>query len=516
MSTITCQSCGMQYDGSGLQAGVQFQCTQCGEMVKVGGAKRAAPGGKRPTGRPRAAGAGRPGAGSRRPGGPPAGRKPTRGPGRGLPNTAGGAMAGGAAGGAQEGPPQFGPPKKSNTGLFVGLGVGGVVIVLIIVAVVMGSNTSTPQQTTAQKQEEQYKQAQEQQRQRDEEIRKRNEAAKATLAAGMDFGKAIESSLRNSDASTLEGMFNWQLYAAYNKHLVDTVDNPKDYLNSPIIANGQWEKGDDDRYTGKFIGETVRGSDSLKTRVMGYIQDFYFGAQNITWLREKTETEPDGFVMELSGNKYRCLRIFIEYDGAGKTKEFWIGAPEGTTDMVIFNFVDGSAGRNLQGVEAKNPRRDDRDPRNDDRDPRNPDHDPVDGEDPPPDPDANLPEVAKTGKMPTDPALVNAIKELERDRSLNNRRLDNIRGVPNVNEKHATMGAIIDLMIDAQKLNDRNRKLITSEALWDVWKSFVPKEWDKDKMVYLIDFDGQAQTDLIVRRWIQVYNDYLDLVSGGG
>lgn len=503
MSTITCNSCGMQYDGSGLQPGVQFQCTQCGAMVAVGAAApppAAARGPARPRGGP-------PG---RAPARGPAGRGPAKGPGRG-PRP----MAGGPQQQMQDQQQGYGPPPKSggNAGLFVGIGVGAVVLILIIVAVVASGGPS-PQDAEKQRREEQEQKRREQIAKQDEETRKANEAILKPKEAAMAQAGDVFNAVKNEDAATLEAMFDWKAYAAYNQTLIDDPEKGKDYLNSPLLAVGSWEKDGSGKYTGMFIGEVAHGPDSLKTRVMNYLKEFVFGAEELEWEKGKTESEAGDFSLELNGTKYYGKRVFFTYKGAGKTKELWLVAPVGSDQVRIINYVDNSSIKNLQSLEAKNERTgDQRDPYNPDRDPRNPDRDPPkdpdNPEDPPVDPDANLPQVAKTGAMPTEPALRNAVDELKRGGDLNSARTRAVEGESSKQQKKATMGAFIDLLIDAYNGNDRTMKLRISSALWEIWRPFVPQDWGKDDMVYTLDnFGSQSSLDLHIRRWLEVYNSY--------
>ena len=70
------------------------------------------------------------------------------------------------------------------------------------------------------------------------------------------------------------------------------------------------------------------------------------------------------------------------------------------------------------------------------------------------------------------------------------------------------MGAFIDLLIDAVSSNDRSAKAGISGKLWDIWHGYCTADRTKDDMVYTIGFDGQSSTDMIVRRWLEVYNAY--------
>ncbi|MCA8946685.1 MAG: hypothetical protein KDB29_10700, partial [Planctomycetes bacterium] len=298
--------------------------------------------------------------------------------------------------------------------------------------------------------------------------------------------------------------------AAYNKALVEDPDKGSSFLNHPLFSVGDWEKGEDGRYTGGFNGNAPHGPDSLKQRVMGYIKQYFFGAAELKWDKAKTESEKGGFAVEIAGTKYLGKKIFIDYKGGGKTKEFWFGAPKGSADVRILNFVDLGSMKALAEIEAKNEKRTDnrdftRDP--DRRDPNNPD--PMPGEDDPPaDPDANLPPNAKTGAMPTEPALINAVNDLKRDGTLNIARTKAVTTEPSKVEKKATMGAFIDLLIDAVSSNDRSAKAGISGKLWDIWHGYCTADRTKDDMVYTIGFDGQSSTDMIVRRWLEVYNAY--------
>ena len=170
MSTITCQSCGMQYDGSGLQPGVQFQCTQCGTMVQVGAP---APAVRRGPARPR---------------GPVA-----RG-GRPMPAAAPAAAAPG------QGPvhPAYGPPpKRGGGGAIIALSVVGVVLVVIVVAAVVFSSGHQAAIDTKQK-EQQDMLAERQARflKESAEAKRKSDELIKPLDAAMALGEPIAAAMR--------------------------------------------------------------------------------------------------------------------------------------------------------------------------------------------------------------------------------------------------------------------------------------------------------------------------------
>jgi hypothetical protein len=478
MSTITCSSCGMEYDGTGLQAGVQFQCTQCGSMVVVGAPATAG------VKRPRAAG------------GPPK-RGPSRaGAGRGAPM---------AAGQQQEEQQGYGAPlkKKSNAPMIMGVVMGVAVVVVMIIVIVLSSGPDAAEQEAAFR-EEKKKKDKEAADEKARQVKAENELVKKPMDAATAKASTIETLLLNQNAAELEALFDWQVYAAYNQTLIDKTP---DFMNSPLIGVGSWEKGEDGKYTGRFLGTVGHGPDSLRQRVMNYIKAYLFGASELKWDRVKTDSDGGSFTIEVNGKKYLGKKIFIDYRGGGKTKEFYLGALKGTDEVRLYNFVDLNSIKSMVGDEAKNEREDDRnfmrDP--DERDPR---RDPEDPEDRDTDPDGDLPKNAKTGAMPTAAACVNAYEELKRGSKLNTARIKSVETEPDKAQKKATMGAFIDLLIDAVKDNDRAGKNRISAALWAIWQPFVPQDWGQDDMVYNIDFDGQSDADLTVRRWIEVYNTY--------
>lgn len=489
----------MEYDGTGLQAGVQFQCTQCGGMVQVG-----APRAKGKTAGPRAAGGPRPAGGPRAAGGP------ARGGARGRP-AAGGSPMGQMQAAQQK--PGYGPPKKgSNAGVIVGVIVGVIALVIVLAAVFMGSGP-TPEDQTKQRAADDLKKRKEEMAKKDAEVAAENEAKLKPINAAMEQAPAIEAALRNGDAATLEAMFDWNVYASYNANwIAGNWGGSWDYKEAALLCVGEWVKDADGAPTGVFMGKAAHGADGLKQRVMEYIKDFYFGAQDIKWEKARTEAHA-GNSVTVGSTTYLTKPVYISFKGSGPEKEFWLGAPKGSTDVRIVNFIDKGAFTKLQEKEAPRQRKvDDRDPTNPDRDPRNPDRDPGENppmEDPPADPDENLPNVAKTGAMPTDAVLVNCVKELQKDGGkLNAARVSQVKGEPNKVEKKATMGAMIDLLIDAVNKKDRNGKLNISNALYDCFQFLRYEGWEKEELVYTIGFDGQSESDIIVRRWIELYNSY--------
>ncbi|MCZ7606204.1 MAG: hypothetical protein M5U25_09035 [Planctomycetota bacterium] len=494
----------MEYDGTGLKAGVQFQCTQCGGMVQVG-----APRAKGKTAGPRAAGGPRPAGGPRAAGGP------ARGGARGRP-AAGGSPMGQMQAAQQK--PGYGPPKKgSNAGVFVGIGVGVIALVIVLAAVFMGSGPA-PEDLAKQKAEEDHKRHKEEMAKKDAEVAAENEAKLKPINALMQQGPSIEAALRNGDAATLEALFDWNAYASYNANLIaGTWGGNMEYKEAALICVGDWVRDADGAPTGSFMGKAAHGADGLRQRVMEYIKEFYFGAQDIKWEKARTEAHA-GNSVTVGSTVYLTKPIYISFKGSGPEKEFWLGAPKGSGDVRIVNFIDKGAFTKLQEKEAPRQRKvDDRDPRNPDRDPRNPDRDPASDpgsdpipgmEDPPANPDDNLPNVAKIGTMPTEPALVNAVNELKNGGKLNAQRISQIKGEPNKDEKKATMGALVDLLIDAVNSKDRTAKLNISTALHECFKFLAYVGWEKEELVYSIGFEGQSESDIIVRRWIELYNSY--------
>ncbi|MCA8912004.1 MAG: hypothetical protein KDB82_09880 [Planctomycetes bacterium] len=119
-----------------------------------------------------------------------------------------------------------------------------------------------------------------------------------------------------------------------------------------------------------------------------------------------------------------------------------------------------------------------------------------------------LPPAAPTGAMPTVAVLLDAVKEAETDGGLSTESIRAIRIHPSRKEKKATLGALIDLLLKAVNRDDRKAKAGISEALWTIWNSFCYQDQTEDKMIYSMGFDNQNSSDLIVRRWVEVYNGY--------
>jgi len=517
MKTIACGKCGTKFDATNLKPGVKFKCSNCQAVVEVpahGVGPVAA--GKRPTG-------GLPkGKGKRATGVMPG--KATRGPvAAGGPVGARQAPGMVAAGGPQGERPQFGPPKKSNsTGLIVG-GIVGVVALGLILVIVFSSGGPSQHEVAQQRADERQQEREQAARQRQEEADRQARIIDASLSAAMDYGTAIEAALRNEDRTTLESMFDWDIYAAY---IANLAEENSIWLTYPLRAEGAWEKNEEGRFSGRYAGTTTRGASSLRGRVMDYIGEYMFGRANIRWDRGKTELDAAAFTLVIRDVTYLGRRIYIDADGAGGTKEFFVGAPRGETNVRILYYNDGSANRTLRDNEARNERQasveedrgqgggyfregydpSHRDPRGGGDNPRDPEHGGGEVEF---DPDAELPPMGKTNNMPTQPQLVNCVNDLRRLGSLNEARRGQIRQEPSNAQKKATMGAFIDLLIDAVQANDRNAKHRISNELWTIWRSFVPADLGRDKMVFDVSFGGgQSADELVVRRWLLVHSEY--------
>ncbi len=131
---IACGKCGTQYDGTGMQAGAQFQCSQCGALVTV---PRPAPAGVRkgrgPAGveqRPQNRGP-KSTVHRSRPAGPQAKKTPQN------FQRSGGTRAGRPQGATRSmgRSAHFQQAQKSNTGLYIGIGVGVLVMVGLVILV---------------------------------------------------------------------------------------------------------------------------------------------------------------------------------------------------------------------------------------------------------------------------------------------------------------------------------------------------------------------------------------------
>jgi hypothetical protein len=498
---------------------VQFQCTKCKAVVKVPAAG-GGPGAKRATGGLPAGRSKRPTAGLPGKRGAPAGGPVARGP------VAAPGAAGGRPGAQQGGRPQYGPPSGggSNTGLIIG-GVVGVVAIGLIILVVVVSSGPSPQDIAAQQAEERHQEREQAVKRRAEEQARTAAEIQAPLDAALEAAQTIESALRNEDRTVLEGLFDWDIYAAYISELAQQNDM---WLTYPLRAEGHWAKDESgERFTGRYEGTSMRGASSLRQRVMDYMSEYFFGISDIRWERSRSELDGAMFSLNIRDVPYLGRIIYVEIPGAGGVKEFYVGARRGSTDVKILYFNDGSANRTLRDNEAANERRpadasreeptghfrEGYDPSHRDTreggTPREPGDDRGGMEVEEGDIDDDLPELAKTNANPTRPALVNCVNDLRRRGSLNEARRGQVRSEPSSAEKKATMGAFIDQLIDAVNSNDRDRKHRISNELWTIWRSFVPQDWGKDDMTFEIGFGGSQSSDQMkVRRWLWVYNDY--------
>jgi len=492
MSIVSCGSCGMQFNAAGYDPGVQFQCTQCGAMVTVG-AVAAAPA---PVGRPgakRATGVQRRG---------PAGPRAARG--------------GPPAGGQDAGYQQAYAPKKNNSAMFLGIG-GGVVVIGIIIAIVVMSSKPSPQESQQSSADKAFETQKEVQAKRDAEVKAKNDALKTTLNAALERGPAIETALRNSDKAALEAMFDWTNYAGYLGDLAKGPEGSKFLGSGPMFSTGEWEKTAEGKMTGKWTGATVHGPESLKTAVMGYIEEFLFGSPEVKFDKARSETLEGGFSnLKINGRDYLGKKIFIEVKGAGKIKEFWVGAPMGDDAVKIINFKDPSALTALQQKAGKanrvvtddrNPIRDDRDPMGDDpKDPKDPGEEDGPIEDGPA--EEELPAMAKTGGSPKEPALINIVNQLKDGNKLKEAQKKTIKDAK-AEDRKAMMGALIDALIDAHQSGKRREKGMISHALYETWSNFAGAQgYSLDDATYDIEGRSQSDSDDVIRRWIKVYNEY--------
>src|SRR5690606_37154604 len=214
----------------------------------------------------------------------------------------------------------------------------------------------------------------------------------------------------------------------------------------------------------RWVGKETRTAESLRQRVMDYIENYMFGSTDIYHDagRSKAGYDRSGFSDQINGIEYVGVIQFVHVEGAGKLKQFWVAAPRGSTEAKVINFVDESAINKLQEKEAKRVKEETREFLREGYDPTRRGglgDGPREGEDPrregepTEDRDLLLPVPVKTGLVPTVPALVNSINELRAGKKLNEMRLGQISGQTSKHEKKATSGAMIDLLLDAHKAN---------------------------------------------------------------
>lgn len=498
MSVISCQSCDMQYNGEGMQAGVQFKCTGCGAMVQVPAAAapmRAAPRGRAPGGKA-------PGGRGARPGG---GRPAAGGPRRGNDQ--------------QQDGPRFGAPaKKGSGGMVVGIAIGVITIIIIIVVVVVASGPS-PTEVARTADADRIKQANEDMKKKNAEIKASNARKNKSYAASKAMSDGIKAAFTNEDKVALLALFDWDLFSEVVRA---NIKNDKEHLLSPLFCTGTWEKKDD-RYTGKYLGTAARSGDGLKLRMMDYLGEHYFGTGEVTFQQKKSHDEKSKISKTIGGKLYLGYKLIFKF-GGGKEKTFWVVAEEGSDMARIIYLEDKGHGKKISEKEAKNQKKIAPDLRGADTgtrdavEPKDPDGTEIPSdtgiEDAMPDdedPEASLPEAKPTGDSPSNPDLVNLIKDIcERGKSLNTARQKRMSGKTKA-EKKAAMGAFIDALIRNIESRDRNLKFRISDAMYKIWggKGFIPENLGYSDMVYEMDMSGSQSDEMLrVQRWLAVYNSY--------
>ncbi|CAG0962128.1 hypothetical protein PLCT2_00819 [Planctomycetaceae bacterium] len=504
-ATITCGSCGMQYDGTGMKSGVQFKCTQCGNMVMVG----APAGGKKPMG------------------------KPTRGPGA----MAKGARPGmrGPAGPAGAPVPQNGgtaPAKKNNGVLIVGVISGVCLLAMIGLAIGLTSSQKSSQEAAKQAEEQKAKDDKAKQLKENEVKKAEGEARAKTIDAGTAGGERIASMLTNGDLAGLGSMFNWDIMQKdYIKELekrpkdqpmkdgkpeLDKNDKPKpsEYqkmLNDPLYSEGEWEKRPDGSPSGLWVGRVPRGSDSLRERIMKYIENTYAkAAANMdTAAMEKVAAKGhDRFSMTIDGVLYLGRVCMIKSAAAGKPVNFFVGSTPGDTNVKILRFDDPQRMENLKQLEAKFQRKEQ--PQNDESF-KNPDRDPnkeQPGEegDPEGPTDPGLPEAQKTGgQCPQD--LVNIMRDLRDGKDLTNPQVKTLQDQSRSKaDRKAFIGALVDMLIDFYKEKKRTECEVISKALFKVWGNGCG--YDEKTATFDRQTFDENTTDFPVRVWYDYYTRY--------
>lgn len=502
-ATITCGSCGMQYDGTGMKSGVQFKCTQCGNMVVVG----APAGGKKPMGKP-----------TRGPGGPARAARPgVRGP----------------AGAPEQQQPFNAPiPKKNNSMMVFGI-IGGVVVVAMIGTIVMMTTNQSSSQRASKEADEQRAKDEKARQQKEAEVKKNEgEARVKTIDAGTAGGERIASMLTNADLAGLGSMFNWDIMQKdYLKELekqskdqpmkdgkpeLDKNDKPKPsayqkMLNDPLFSEGEWEKRADGSPSGLWVGRVPRGSDSLRQRIMGYIESCYAKApanMDVAAMDKGAAKGSDRFSLTIDGVLYLGRVCMIKSAAAGKPINFFVGSTPGDINVKVLRFDDPQRVENLKQLEAKFQRKEQ--PQGDDSF-TNPDRDPKketpgDEGDPEEPTDPGLPEAKKTGAQ-CPPDLVNVFRDLRDGKDLTNPQLRQLQDQSRAKaDRKAFIGALVDLLIDFYKEKKRTECETISKALFKVWGNGCG--YDEKTATFDRQTFDENTTDFPVRVWYDYYTRY--------
>ncbi|MBP9890967.1 MAG: hypothetical protein KBG84_03620 [Planctomycetes bacterium] len=503
-ATITCGSCGMQYDGTGMKSGVQFKCTQCGNMVMVG----APAGGKKPMGKP-----------TRGPAGPARAARPgMRGP----------------AGAPDQQQPYVAPvPKKNNSLMVFGI-IGGVVVLGMIGMIVMMTTNQSSSQRAAKEAEEQRAKDEKAKQAKEVEVKKsEGEARNKTIEAGTAGGERIAAMLTSGDLAGLGAMFSWDIMQKdYVKELekqskdapkkpdgtedLDKNGKPKlspyqKMLNDPIFSEGEWEKRPDGSPSGLWVGRVPRGSDSLRERIMKYIENSYAKAaatMDIAAMEKGAAKGSDKFSLTIDGVLYLGRVCMIKSAAAGKPVNFFVGSTPGDTNVKILRFDDPQRVESLKQQEAKFQRKEqpqgDESFTNPDRDPNK--EQPGEEGDPEGPTDPGLPEAQKTGgQCPQD--LVNIIRDLRDGKDLTNPQVKTLQDQSRSKaDRKAFIGALVDMLIDFYKEKKRTECEVISKALFKVWGNGCG--YDEKTATFDRQTFDENTTDFPVRVWYDYYTRY--------
>lgn len=507
-ATITCGSCGMQYDGTGMKSGVQFKCTQCGNMVVVGGA------GGKPMGKPM-------GKATRGPGGPARAARP--------------GMRGPAGPAGEPGQQPYGAPipKKNNSMMVFGI-IGGVVVVgMIALIVVMTTGQASSQRAAKEADEQRAKEEKEKQLKANEKVKADGEERRKTIDAGTQGGERIASLLTSGDLNALGAMFDWdvvqkdfvQQLEKQSKDTPKKADGTDDldkngkvkasayekFLNDPVFCEGEWEKREDGSPSGLYKGKMPRGSDGLRQRMMEYIEKMYAKANATmdTASMEKASVKGnDRFSMTIDGKLYMGRVCMIKSAAAGKLLNFFVGAQQGDTNVRILRFDDPQRMENLKQMEAKFQRKEQ--PQGADQftnpDREKPKEGPGEepGEEGPA--EADLPEAKKTSaQCPQD--LVNLFRDLRDGKEITNPQIRTLQDQSRTKaDRKAFIGALLDVLIDKFKEGKRFECANISKALFAVWGGACG--YPEKDCTYPADGNFDASNDYPLRVWYDFYNRY--------
>lgn len=182
-----------------------------------------------------------------------------------------------------------------------------------------------------------------------EEKRRVNETMTVLYGNASAHGDKIANAIAAGNEDGLAGLFDWESFAMTNR---ERAAVNKKLLNSPIMAQGDWAKREDGKFSGKYVGTVMRGAGGLRRRVLGVFGKTIF-AVSASYDKARSEHFESRIMITIGGQKFFGRKVFVKSDACDKNLEFWVAGVLGQENVgVVYLAANSKLRALLQAQEA--------------------------------------------------------------------------------------------------------------------------------------------------------------------